>query len=189
DARDAAAAIAAIYATLETQARAEISRLGETGEVSWSRYAQMRYAGQGFEVHVDLPRGALDESYPSAVIEAFGRAYARKNKFLDTEGVVEGVDWSLVATLPRGGAISSHPERGESDPRGSTRNRKAYFPEVGGYVETPLLTRAMLADGARFIGPAIVEDPDCTVVVLPGDVAHVSSNGHLVIDIAKEPSP
>ena len=90
-----------LYRQLEDQARAEIARVGQDGEPQWSRYGQMRYVGQGFEIHVDLPAGDIDVDYPAKVIEAFRRAYLRKNKFVDELGIVEGVDWTLVATHPR----------------------------------------------------------------------------------------
>ena len=35
-------------------------------------------------------------------------------------------------------------------------------------------------------GPAIVEDPDCTALVLPGDVARMSDKGHIIIAIKSE---
>ena len=35
-------------------------------------------------------------------------------------------------------------------------------------------------------GPAIIEDPDCTCVVPPGDTVSVTADGHLMIEIAKE---
>ena len=60
----------------------------------------MRYAGQGFEVHVDLPDGPIDDGYPSAVVAAFQETYLRKHRFCDEQAAVESVDWTLVATLP-----------------------------------------------------------------------------------------
>ncbi|MDG2284711.1 MAG: hydantoinase/oxoprolinase family protein, partial [Alphaproteobacteria bacterium] len=48
-------AIAEVYADLEVWAGEDVRRLGGGVAPVWSRYAQMRYAGQGFEVHVDLP--------------------------------------------------------------------------------------------------------------------------------------
>ena len=62
---------------------------------------QMRYSGQGFEILVDLPSGPIDADYIAKLIDAFRAAYLRKNKFLDDDGVVEGVDWALVAEIPR----------------------------------------------------------------------------------------
>lgn len=175
-------AIEDVYRDLEKRARAEVPRLG--GEVApiWSRYAQMRYAGQGFEVHVELPGGPIDTGYAEAAIQAFKTAYEGKNKFLDPDAAIEAVDWTLVATLPtrhRGGI--GRPEEALAAQR--PKSRMAWFPEAGGYVETQVLTRADLADGSTVSGPAIIEDPDSTTVVLPGDVASISDAGHLIVEI------
>src|SRR5581483_12019847 len=92
--------IAALYRTLEAQALSDVKRISARAEPQWSRYAQMRYAGQGFEIHVDLPAGPIDAGYAERAIEDFKQAYQRKHKFLDPEGTIEAVDWTLVATIP-----------------------------------------------------------------------------------------
>ena len=61
--------------------------------------------------------------------------------------------------------------------------RDAYFPEAGGMVPTKVVDRYALAQGHRIFGPALVEERESTVVVLPGDVVWVSQVGNLVIDI------
>jgi N-methylhydantoinase A len=180
---DMSAAIAEVYQGLEARALLDVPRLGGEAAPVWSRYAQMRYAGQGFEVHVDLPAGPIDAGYAAAAMEAFKAAYEGKNKFLDPDAVIEAVDWTLVATVP-----SSH-DRGIGRPdeiqeSARPRSRMAWFPEAGGYVETRILTRRDLADGSTVTGPAIVEDPDSTTVVLPGDVARISDAGHLIVEIS-----
>jgi len=48
------------------------------------------------------------------------------------------------------------------------------------------MDRTSLAGGAVIVGPAIIEDPDCTAVVLPGDVARLSDRGHIIIEIKSE---
>src|SRR4029079_15207991 len=152
----------------------------------WSRYAQMRYAGQGFEIHVDLPAGPIDDSYGLQDIDAFQRAYLRKHKFLDPQGSVEAVDWTLVATMPsRGGGMI-----GRRQPTAEARQgvRRVWFPETGGYTDTKIVERHALGTGATITGPVIVEDPDCTAVVLPGDVARMSDKGHIIIEIKGEAS-
>src|SRR5262249_45682364 len=85
--------IAGLYKTLEAQALAEVKRLAANAKPIWTRYAQMRYAGQGFEIHVDLPSGIIDEAYPTRAIAAFNAAYLRKHKFLDSQATIEAVDW------------------------------------------------------------------------------------------------
>ena len=177
--------IAAVYQSLETQARGEIERVSPGADVTWSRYAQMRYAGQGFEIHVDLPGGEIDADYPQKACDAFNDAYLRRNKFLDEDGVVEGVDWSLVAELPRAPAGALKLEGQEPGAAVRETSRKCWFPETNGFADTRILTRQDLANGETILGPAIVEDPDCTAVVPPGDRVRISANGHLVIEIAK----
>ena len=185
DAGSSAVAIAALYQTLEAQALSDVKRISAHGKPQWSRYAQMRYAGQGFEIHVDLPPGPIDAGYAAKAIAAFNEAYQRKHKFIDPEGTVEAVDWTLVATLPgTGGAIADH-TRGQAPGRRACK-RQAWFPQAGGFTEALILDRGWLADGATISGPAIVEDPDCTTVVLPGDVARLSPAGHIIVDIGRE---
>jgi N-methylhydantoinase A len=63
---DSSSAIEALYRSLDVQLRSAMERGGQghqVGNLRWSRYGQMRYAGQGFEIHVDLPEGPIDESY------------------------------------------------------------------------------------------------------------------------------
>lgn len=184
DAPAAVDAISQLYQGLEQQARAELARGGQTEEPQWSRYAQMRYAGQGFEIHVDLPGDPIAPDLLLKVIAAFRAAYLRKNKFVDDEGVVEGVDWTLVATYPK---RENRVLRGGEDGRASAvAIRKAWFPESGGLVATRVIDRTALADGQEQAGPIIVDDPHCTIVVPPGDSVRMSPEGHVIIEIAKE---
>jgi N-methylhydantoinase A len=146
----------------------------------------MRYAGQGFEIHVDLPPGPIDDGYGQKAIDAFKQAYLRRHKFLDPEGSVEAVDWTLVATIPaNGGGAALGRRNGPDRPRRG--KRLAWFPEAGGYTHATIVNRAALAE-STIAGPAIIEDPDCTAVVLPGDVARMSGKGHVIIEINSEAS-
>jgi N-methylhydantoinase A/oxoprolinase/acetone carboxylase beta subunit len=187
DAERSGREIAAIYKELEAQASRDGRRMSPSARPLWSRYAQMRYAGQGFEIHVDLPPDPIDDGYGRKAIDAFKQAYMRRHKFLDPEGSVEAVDWTLVATIPSSGDGAAlgrwqHPGK----PRRG--KRLAWFPEAGGNTQTTVADRTALADGAAIVGPAIIEDPDCTVIVLPGDVARMSGKGHIIIEINSEAS-
>jgi N-methylhydantoinase A/oxoprolinase/acetone carboxylase beta subunit len=187
DAERSGPEIRAIYAQLEVQASQDARRMSPGSEPRWSRYAQMRYAGQGFEIHVDLPPGPIDDGYGQKAIDAFRQAYLRRHKFLDPQGAVEAVDWTLVATIPSNGRAAAL--GGRQDAAGPKRGQRlAWFPELGGFAETPVVNRAALAAAGRIAGPAIIEDPDCTAVVLPGDAARMSGKGHVIIEINSEAS-
>jgi N-methylhydantoinase A/oxoprolinase/acetone carboxylase beta subunit len=64
--------------------------------------------------------------------------------------------------------------------------RQAWFPEAGGYVATEVIDRQALAHRGSISGPAIIEDPDCTAIVLPGQAARISPAGNLRIEVAAE---
>ena len=53
----------------------------------------------------------------------------------------------------------------------------------GGWADTRLFDRASLGRGATLPGPAIVEQPDATVVIDPGATAVVDALGNLVISV------
>ncbi len=178
-------AVAAIYRDLQAQARRELRHLSTSSAVRWSRYAYMRYAGQGFEIQVDLPDGDIAAGYVARATEAFHASYARKHRWSEPGAAVEGVDWTLVATVPNvpRGALKLN---GAADGGGAARHstRQAWFPEAGGFTTTQVVDRRTLASRTAIGGPAIIEDPDCTAVILPGDVARITAAGNLRIDIS-----
>ncbi len=151
----------------------------------------MRFAGQGHEIRVPLPAGSIDEPYVDRAKAAFTEAYARIHPYSDPTIAIEAVDWYLEATIPTakgtGGGfleMSTTPAGGRPAAR-----RAAYFAEAGGLVETPVFARADLAIDRPVPGPAIIEDPDCTTIVPPGDTVARGAEGHLIIAIAQGPSP
>ncbi len=93
-------------------------------------------------------------------------------------------DWFAVATI-----IGSHADAGirlEGHECGGdpvTAERDAYFPESGGMVRTKVVNRYALTEEHRILGPALVEERESTIVVLPGDTVSLSAAGNLIIDI------
>src|SRR3546814_18131739 len=59
--------------------------------------ARMRYAGQGYELSVDLPDDPTAQSFISVVLERFAEVYRRTYGYSDASTIVEGVDWQLTA--------------------------------------------------------------------------------------------
>ena len=174
-----------LYKELEKRVRQDLDRMALPGEPIWSRFAYMRFSGQGFEIHVPLPAGPIDDAYPQSAEDAFRRAYATRHQFSDTQASVEAVDWYLVATIETAkgtpGVIAK-----SSDAGSSLRTRPAFFPDAGGWLETRILNRGDLVPGNPLEGPAIVADPDSTAVIPPGDIVEATKNGHLVIRIGTE---
>jgi len=184
---ESADAIAAVYRELEVRVTASLQRFGRSEQPSWSRYAYMRYVGQGYERKVDLPDGEIDAAYPDKIVQTFTENYLRNYGFTDPDASIEAIDWYVVATIPS--ALDTR-QRGQisggSGASAVVGRREAYFPELGGFAECDIIDRYQLSAGDRFKGPAIVEERESTTVVLPGDVVKVSAAGHLVITVESE---
>ena len=184
---DAAAEIAAVYEELEARVRADLARLGGAEAPKWSRYAYMRYVGQGYERKVDLPGGPIDGDYPGKVGEAFVESYLRNFGFTDPDARIEAIDWCLVATVPGDRAAPRRFEgAGEAGGSAVVGARRAWFPELDGFTECNVIDRYRLREGDAFAGPAIVEERESTTVVLPGDTVTVGPSGHMVIEVGYE---
>ena len=91
--------IAAVYQMLEAQVRCRHGTARATRRAQLVALCADALCGQGFEVKVDLPDGPIDQSYADRAMQAFKEAYMRKNQFLDAEGAIEAVDWTLVGTI------------------------------------------------------------------------------------------
>lgn len=61
--------------------------------------------------------------------------------------------------------------------------RQVYIPEAGGLTACPVHDRYRLGPGLAVRGPAIVEERETTVVLLPGDEARVDEYASLIVDI------
>ncbi|MFM9939472.1 MAG: hydantoinase/oxoprolinase family protein [Hyphomicrobiaceae bacterium] len=181
----------AIYAELEKRALIDLANLKLPGAVRWRRGAYMRYAGQGFEIRVDLPLGRLDDNFASEAVAAFETAYKTTYGYADSGAAVEAVDWYLIATVPgigdRGAVSKQLTATHAAAPTQRATKRRAYFPEAGGYVDATVVDRYAMRPGTSIAGPALIEEREAMTVVLPGDVATISDNGHLVIESAGGP--
>lgn len=184
---DAAADIAAVYEQLETRIQADLARLGRAEEPKWSRYAYMRYVGQGYERKVDLPDGPIREDYPDKISEVFVESYLRNYGFTDPDAEIEAIDWYLVATVPGNyDALHRFESVGKAGESPVVGRRRAYFPELDGFAECDVIDRYRLREGDSFEGPAIVEERESTTVVLPGDEVTISPSGHMIVEVGYE---
>ncbi|MGE3917656.1 MAG: hydantoinase/oxoprolinase family protein [Hyphomicrobiaceae bacterium] len=182
----AAPQIATIFADLDARAAPDLANLGGRGKPRFRRGAYMRYQGQGYEIRVELPPGDVGPDFPARAVTAFEAEYRKVYGYVDSGARVEAIDWFLVATVPGLGERGAAARQlvGETGATGSgSTTRRAYFPEAGGFVEAAVVDRYKLKPGERVRGPALVEERESTTVLLPGDLAHVTANGHLMIDI------
>src|SRR5262249_35485396 len=142
------------------------------------------YLGQGYELSIALASGEIDSKDMSRLRADFDRAYAARYGYGTPGEQVEIVNWRLAAIgtgrrleLPR----YTRRDCGEAALLG---RRAAYFPEKGGFVDTPIYDREQLFAGAELHGPAIIEERESTTVLPPGCGGRIDEHGTLIVEMA-----
>jgi N-methylhydantoinase A len=163
---------------LEQQARADLGASEDT-VVRWR--AAMRYAGQGFELAIELPRNVSSHTDPVPDIRAaFEREY-RRTYGHELEGYrLEFVALRVLAAVPSRDAQTV--TRSRSAPHRAPRetSRKAYFGARHGLLDTPVIGREAL-DATPRPGPLIIEEYEGTTVVPPAATVLRDGFGNIVV--------
>jgi N-methylhydantoinase A len=130
------------------------------------------YAGQTSEIWVPVAvsgdtvsREALAE-----VEERFHRAHEHERSFAKREEEVHIIGVKVTSRRSRAEVHSIVDEVSESasDLPRPDASRPVWFDSDSGWTPTPIHRGEALEPGARIEGPAIVEEPDTTIVVYPG---------------------
>ncbi len=154
-------------------------------EIRVSRWLDMRYRGQGYEIEVSLPDlhgSELLAALPSLFAEAYEAVFGRS---FDQEPI-EIINWKVEAAGPRPIGDGHYRLDVAPGPQALKGTRLAYFPEGDGFVSCPVYDRYTLAVGARFTGPALVEERESTCVIGVGDRAVIDDLGNLIVQTVQQ---
>jgi N-methylhydantoinase A len=152
-------------------------------EMTYSRSADMRYVGQGHEVSVPLPSGVLSARDLPAIQAEFERTYKTLYGRKGPDVPLEVVNWRVVASGPRPDLNITLPRATSSGADARKGSRRAYFPERGGYLEATVFDRYALKPGMEFVGPAIVEERESTLIVGAPGRARVDERLNIVVEL------
>jgi N-methylhydantoinase A len=177
-----------IYAELEANGRELLLDAGvPLGDMQFIRSADMRYAGQGFEISVGLPAGRYGPGQREEFHRAFEKEYQGIYQRLCPEIPIEGVNWRLVATGPRPQiAAGTWWSRGTSLGEALKGKRRIYLPGPARYEEVPVFDRYRLPVGEKLDGPAVVEERESTLVMNGPATAWVEPSGSLMVRLVRD---
>jgi len=175
-----------IFAQLQAQGQQQLVGCGLTTAPRYRCSADMRFVGQGHEIAVDFPPGPYDATHVALLREAFFTAYAGVygDRTFPRDAPVEVVHFRLAASSAKAPVEMHAAQALAADADGARKGeRPVYFPETGGFTATAVYDRYRLPPGASFRGPAIVEERESTVVILPGSHARVDAEGNIIVDL------
>jgi N-methylhydantoinase A len=165
------------FRELEARVVAELDG-GERAKLSWR--ADLRYAGQGFELSVDVAPGISTDDDISAIRQAFEREHLRSYGHLLDGQRIDLVTLRVIGSLPHGPAdrLAAPPPEVEA----AAYARPVYFGAEHGLCDTPVIGRGGLRQGAR-PGPLVIEEYEGTTIVPPDATASLDAYNNIVIDL------
>jgi N-methylhydantoinase A len=150
-----------------------------------NRTADMRYAGQNYELSIPVPDGDLGPVTIAELSGRFAEAHRRMYGFVAEGEPVQLVTFRVEATGQVRKAEFRPKQLVGPDPAAALDGqREVWLPEAGGRVAVPVYARDLLLPGNCIAGPAIVEQMDSTTVVLPGTAARVDAYDNLILEAA-----
>ncbi|RYB01928.1 hydantoinase B/oxoprolinase family protein [Lichenibacterium ramalinae] len=159
-------------AALAEDARDEVARQGvPAADIALRREAHLRYAGT--DTALAVPFGAVAD-----MRAAFDAAHLARFGFVDADKPL-AFD-ALVAEAVGGGGSAEEPERPTDAAPPAPAERTRFFSQ-GAWHDAPVFFRAEVGPGARVAGPALLIEPNQTVVVEPGWQLEVSARDHVIL--------
>jgi N-methylhydantoinase A len=173
-----------VYGDLEQAAVGTLERQGFPRKSHFSaRSADLRYAGQAFEVRVGAPSGKVDESFIAAVGERFHDEHERLYGYCyrdDPSHAVEWVNLRVTGIGPIRRPALTEVGAGDGDVTSAGMGSRPVFFDKAWH-ESYLYARDALRAGDAVSGPGIIEEFGSTLPIAPGFAGRVDRVGNVVI--------
>ena len=169
-----------VLADLQTRADTRLDTDGvPAGQRLFQRAADMRYEKQGVELTVPMEPGAVTADALVALVERFHALHQELYTFSDPSAPVEIVNLRVEAIGQTGRITLPEIDRATSRNPEPAGTRPAAL--GGPLAPTPIHRREALLAGHVIEGPAIVDQLDCTTVILSGQHAATDRLGNMLI--------
>jgi N-methylhydantoinase A len=176
--------VAAVFAELAEAGRQQAARDGVAG-AAFSFLADLRYIGQEHTIAIPVRDPKLLGGADDELRKAFDTEHDQRYGQAAPDERLECVNIRLVVTAARPDTLAEHwlSQPWVPEPPFADEAREVIFSDPTRPLRTRVVWRPSLAVGARIEGPAVIEEPNATTLIHPGDVAAVSEAGHLIIDV------
>lgn len=175
-------AVGELLADLTHQVRHVVEQADNSSPISVQRSVYLRYSGQGHEVPIELDAGELNSPSIKALHQRFTLAYRQLyGRSLD-HVAVEAISWTVTASTPAP-EINTQPINPHAALALNTSLplREVYSARQQQRIQVPVYGRAQLSTSAVQNGPLLVVEPETSTWVDEGFSAHITAEGHLVL--------
>jgi N-methylhydantoinase A len=176
-----------VFADLTDAGRKQVDRDGMApASVDFNFLADLRYVGQEHTISIPVRDPGMLGGHDEELRRLFDTEHHQRYGQAAPDERLEVVNIRLVVTAGRADSLAQQwlSEQWVAEAPVAHVSRDVIFADASRPVRARVVWRPSLAAGARIDGPAVIEEPNATTLLHPGDVAVVSDAGHLVIDVA-----
>jgi N-methylhydantoinase A len=175
-----AAAVNAVRAEMRAEAEAVVRRGAPEAPLVESWTADMRYRGQGHDVTVVLPSGAVSAGGRTELVRLFEAQYALQFGRNIPGLEVEAMSWALrlAAADP---PVKRCPPASAEKVAMPVASARVADPLSGEFIEVPVYERSGLSPGDFVAGPALIAEDETTTLVTSRFTAHINGLGYIVL--------
>lgn len=145
------------------------------------RTCDMQFVGQGHTLTIELPTGPIGPGLEEKLKQRFERRYRTLHRRLPASVPIEVVNWRTRVSGPDPKIALPEARGNVGDTPTPVAHRTAIF-EGGNAAQVPVYIRSALASRTTIEGPAIVVEPDTSVVIPPGWEASVDLQRNMIIE-------
>jgi N-methylhydantoinase A len=163
-----------IFKKMVATTLAEVREEGFRGTPRIERSISMRYSGQNYEHDVKLKNGPVTPRILQDAFEGFHKLHEQFYGYSISREVIELIRFNVSVVGPSPLPQLKPIAKGKIPV--PLHKRPVYF-KGRGFVTCPVYSRATLPGGSNLKGPAILEEPDSTVLLHPGNTLQVNNQG------------
>jgi len=173
-----------IFKGLEDDAAKILKKEAADDVIRYERSLDMRFVGQGSEVNVPVERKDFAGFKKDEARRLFDDIYKKLYGRTYPESEVEFINFKVRASLPERLLQLPRLKKKRNSLLAAVKGQRlAYSPIAKGFIPFTIYDRYKLFPGAKFPGPAIIEEKESTVIV--GERARISIDdfGFLWVDL------
>jgi len=170
------------YAAFEAQGRQRLASDGVASKrMKFYRSADVRYAGQSFELPVPVPARTLGPRDLAKIKAGFHKAHLAQYGHANAQESIEIVNLRLkaIGTVDKPSFPKLKEKAAKPKPLG---HRKVFFSQTG-WAQCPCFERESMRYPVKLRGPAILAGKESTAVLFPRHIATADPYGHLIVEV------
>lgn len=178
-----------VFNELAADGKAQMQRDGIGSDVADFRfYADLRYVGQEHALPIRIETADMLTGNTDLVRQRFHDEHDQRYGQAAVEEQLEIVNLRLVLTAPREDTLAEQwlAEKWVPTDNVPETSREVYYDDAKKPLKARVLWRPSMPTGMEIIGPAVIEEPNSTILIHPGDKVTVTEAGHLIVDLAQK---